>query len=145
MTESGDLGNFIYQKKPNSTDGVASLGVIPTSPAPASTTTFVFDGPINAFGFDIANESLSNFFVNVSGDVTSSIFISAPNTFAFWGAVDTMGTFDTLNFSPSGNTGVLMMDSVAFASVPEPSSFVLFALGGTALVCRRRKRVIQTV
>jgi hypothetical protein len=138
VSETGDIGNVIEQTSFNSTDGSFSLGAVPTTTG--STITFTFDSPINAFGFDITNQSLSGFNVIVGGDVSDSIPIAAANTFQFWGVVDTTSSFSTLTFSPNANTGELMMDSVSYGAIPEPSSSVLLGVAGLAIAALRRRK-----
>jgi hypothetical protein len=139
VAETGDIGNLVEQTSFNSTDGTHSLGVVPTDLPISSTIIFTFDTPINAFGFDITNQSVGGFNVFVGGDVSDSIPIFTANTFEFWGVVDTVTSFSTLTFSPNANTGELMIDSVSYGAVPEPSSTALLGLGGLALLLRRRR------
>jgi hypothetical protein len=140
VSETGDQSNFVDQISfSNTTDGVHSLGAIPTSDPASSTITFVFDTPINAFGFDITNQSVGGFNVFVGGDVSDSIPIYTANTFEFWGVVDPVTSFTTLTFSPNANTGLLMMDSVSYGAIPEPSSTMLLGVAGLAIAALRRR------
>jgi hypothetical protein len=102
-----------------------------------SILTFVFDVPINGFGFDFT-PTIDVPTVTVGGDVSSS-FSATANTPSFFGVIDGMGTFQTLTFVTNGTPANVAYDSVSFGTVPEAGVPLLIATGLVGLAVRRRR------
>lgn len=107
-------------------DGTTYLQPDDGSNGPDGNTVFTFSSPIRAFAFDYgsfgdaATEGLaadgSNVFVPVAAQSGTS------PRFRFAGFLDTSGSFSVI--STTGRDTTYRIDNVAFAAVPEPSSFL---------------------
>lgn len=131
-----------------SADGSASNGTAPFFSGPFGTATNT--GTAGNFAqFDAATISALNGTIigtNTSGQITAVYW--APGAYsAHSGALIVFSDVDMISnwlgnpYSPTlASNGVLALNTVAaLAQVPEPSTYALLALGGIALLARRRR------
>jgi len=120
----GDCGN-------NSVDGFSSNYVWTYGNG-----SFNFDNSINAFGLDFGHYNSNTALVSLNG------FTSTVTNGGFFGIVDTSNMFSSISYVAQGSGS--LFDNVTYGttaqSVPEPSSFVLLALGITGLGFSRKKK-----
>ncbi|MEM7223187.1 MAG: PEP-CTERM sorting domain-containing protein [Pseudomonadota bacterium] len=107
-----------------------------------STFTIDFNSAMSEIAFAmVTNPGVSTFTalldgVTVETFVAGTNFSSANNYYGFTGI-----TFDQIRVDVGGRNGAMLLDSLQFTVVPEPSTFALFglALGGLGFMVRRRK------
>ncbi|MEP3226766.1 MAG: PEPxxWA-CTERM sorting domain-containing protein [Parasphingorhabdus sp.] len=108
----------------------------------SSLATFVFDAPINAFGFDVAAAAAGT--MTFSGGAAGSFALGA-DTPTFFGLISDTA-FTTLQFDMSGGPEV-GFDALSFgianvAAVPEPATwaFMIFGFGAIGGALRRNRK-----
>ncbi len=123
-----------------SVDGTTRLDLIVNRFSQGVKVCVSFDTPIYAFGFDFDSINLPDFSVElVSGAGTTSL--SPTSASGFFGFVTSPAEKITeIRFSGSANDG-FVVDNVAGAFIPEPSTFLLcLPICGVSLMRYRRLR-----
>ncbi|MBT1062190.1 PEP-CTERM sorting domain-containing protein [Bowmanella sp. Y26] len=153
-------GGSVQSAPVGSTNGYGRYGTSGTNYWQASSTSFTigFSAPIAAFGFygidigDFNGQVVIN--VTYSDTTTESFNIgNSINTSGggvlFWGLINQTKTFTNLSFSNTSGNDSFAFDDMTIGSVeqirdtnpiPVPASILLFALGLSCLVNRRRKQ-----
>ena len=136
----------------NTTPGVADghhLRVVPLLNGGTTTLTFNFSAPIRAFGLDVTGLGTTDGPLHMMFDDGTAhdvpIIGSGAGGLQFVGVDDAGASIRQVSFQFQGVYGgsrdVFGVDDVRFInSVPEPSSLLLGALGGLALLGARRLR-----
>lgn len=123
--------------------GGEAIGINPVAPTQLSGLTFTFDDPINAFGLEVGDWATccfpSSLYISFDGGATRLVAtatgandnpgIPAGEGFLnFVGAIDSSGTFSTINFYGDGigeylvAGGTIRYGLVDIGSVPDPGS-----------------------
>lgn len=131
------------------TDGSFAMAI--SEDAPGRTLTFAFSSPINAFGLDVndLNFVTMSFGDNV-GNMNPDVLVGdnggpagGPDfqNLQFFGVVNST-PFSTVQLTFAKNitlsTGTIFLDRLEFATVPEPSTYVLIIAGGALVMVTRK-------
>jgi sugar lactone lactonase YvrE len=155
-----DNGGNLYAANPGSNSVVrfetSGNGSVFASSGLANPQGLAFDGNGNLYVSNYGNDTIEKFNSSGQGSIfTSTNLVSFPLGLALDSSgnlyIANHGDADILKIDPEGDVSVFASGlgnavSIAIEEVPEPSSFLLAALGGVSLVASlKRKRIPRRV